>query len=282
MTKISELKYKHVSKLMDIGIAREEANAEFELILKKCCGFSSKDIALDENVSAEEEAEIENIIVIRTETKRPIQQILGEAHFMGDTYVVNKNTLIPRPETELLVNEALKILENIKNPKVLDIGTGSGCISCALAKLSDAEVIGIDISTAALQIALKNAEQLDLIKKAMFRKSDIYSNVSETFDMIISNPPYIPRSVKPALQAEVRDFEPEIALFTDDEEGLEFYNQIIIDAHKHLNLEGYLLFEIGINQSAAVQDMLMQNGFRILNVIKDFSNIERVIIAQID
>jgi len=282
MPRLSELKYKYITQLTNSKIEREEAIAEFELVVKKCCGFSAKDILMDKNVTPEEEKRIERIIHERIETKKPVQRILGEAHFMGDEYLINEHTLIPRPETELLVAEAVKILKTMKNPTVLDIGTGTGCIACAVAKNCSAEVIGVDISTDALQVALKNADRLDVIKKAMFRKSDIFSNVSEKFDIIVSNPPYIPRQNKAELQPEVRDFEPEMALFTDDEDGLEYYKNIISKAPKHLNHKGYLLFELGAGQADSVKKLLIKHGFNIINTVKDFQNIERVVVAQIN
>lgn len=283
MATVSELKYKYVPKLMDSGIEREEAAAEFELVIKDVCECSAKEILLDFELEEQDKNKIKELLNKRIETKMPIQYILGKGHFLGEEYLLNQSTLIPRPETELLATKAIELLKNNEAPKVLDIGTGSGCIACAIAKhINNVEVIGIDVSTTALQAAIKNAEKLNVIKKAMFRKSDIYSNVSEKFDMIVSNPPYIPLSQKDSLQNEVKNFEPEKALFTKDENGLEFYEKIIEDAHTHLNLEGYLLFEIGQGQAEAVENLLVSNSFTIKDILKDFNGIERVVVAQID
>ena len=130
-------------------------------------------------------------------------------------------------------------------------------------------------------MAIKNAEKLNVIKKAMFRKSDIFSNVSEKFDMIVSNPPYIPFSEKENLQSEVK-FEPEKALFAFDNLGIEFYKKIIEEAYNYLNLEGYLLFEVGQGQAEIVENILVENSFTVLDTIKDFNGIDRVIVAQVD
>ncbi len=282
MPKVSEVKYKYLNKLEQRGIDRAEAIAELDFVIKNVCDCTSKEIILDFELSKKQSLSIDSIFDERVATKRPIQQLLGVADFYGEKFYVNEHTLIPRPETELLVVEAVKILRNYENPKVLDIGTGSGNIACSLAgEFDDIEIIGVDISSKALQVALKNAEGLGVTKKAMFRKSDLFSNISETFDMIISNPPYIPKKLRNSLQEEVK-FEPELALFAQDEKGVDFYKAIITEASNYLNLEGYLLFEMGVNQSEIIQELLVQNYFRVIDVKKDFNNIDRVVIAQID
>lgn len=283
MPKVSEIKYKYLDKLEKSGIDRAEAIAELDLVIKHLCDCSTKDIVMDFELSNKETSGVENFLNERILSGKPIQQILGIADFCGEKLFVNEHTLIPRPETEILVAEAIEILKQYEQPKVLDIGTGSGNIACCIAKeFEDIEVIGVDISSKALQVALKNAEKLGVTKRAMFRKSNIFSNVSEKFDMIVSNPPYIPISQKESLQKEVKNFEPSLALFAEDEKGIKFYKSIIEDASNYLNLEGYLLFEIGINQSEIIQDLLVQNYFRVIDVKKDLNNIDRVIIAQID
>lgn len=283
MTTVSELKYKYVPKLMDFGIEREEAVAEFELVIKSVCGCGAKEILLDFDLEESDKNKIKEFLNKRLEIGMPIQYVLGKGYFLGEEYILNQSTLIPRPETELLVVKAIELIKGKQPAKVLDIGTGSGCIACAIAKhVEDVEVIGVDISTSALQVAIKNAEKLGVIKKAMFRKSDIYSNVSEKFDLIVSNPPYIPSLLKASLQSEVKNFEPESALFTKDEKGLEFYEKIIEDAHSHLNLEGYLLFEIGQGQKEEVENILVEHSFTEKEIIKDFNDIDRVVVAQID
>ena len=162
----------------------------------------------------------------------------------------------------------------------LDVGTGSGCIACMVAKFTDSQIIGLDISSDALNTALDNASKLNLFNKAIFRKSNIFSNVKpgETFDIIVSNPPYIPPAEKAKIQEEVK-FDPELALYTSDEKGLEFYEKITNGAPKILNKGGYLLFEIGINQSADVKSIMEKNGFSNIEIIKDLAGIDRVIVG---
>ena len=155
-----------------------------------------------------------------------------------------------------------------------------------VAKLSDAQVIGVDISTDALQVALENATKLNLFNKGIFRKSDIFSNVRnegegrEKFDIIISNPPYIPHSDKETLEKEVH-FDPALALFAADEHGIEFYDVITKQAPDYLNEGGYLVFELGIGQSSKVAELMASSGFEKIEIQKDLAGIERVISGRI-
>lgn len=159
--------------------------------------------------------------------------------------------------------------------------TGSGCIACMIAKLTNCQVLGVDISTEAIHTAFKNMERFELFNKAMFRKSDLFDKIreDEKFDLIVSNPPYIPPIMKKSIQKEV-SFDPEIALYTADDKGLEFYQKIIEKAPEFLNPNGYILFELGIGQSRDVAEILNTNGFKEIQVIKDLANIERVIFAR--
>ena len=167
---------------------------------------------------------------------------------------------------------------------MLDIGTGSGCIACMIARNTNAQVLGLDISTEALQVALDNAMSLELINKAIFRKSDIFSSIDyihgEKFDLIVSNPPYIPKHIKPSLQTEVRDYEPELALFTEDEYGIENYEKIISQAKNYLKPGGETIFELGANQSQLVSDLFLYHGFGDIELYKDVSGNDRVICAR--
>ncbi len=269
--------------LKNAGI--EEYKAEAKMIVLQVSGLSAEEIYLNNTIPNKEE--IINIAKKRASTKAPIQHILGFCYFMEEKYKVNKNVLIPRDETELLVLNAYDLIKDKKEKiNILDIGTGSGCISCALAKKlkkKDIEILATDISTDALEIAIENINNLNLVRKVIIRKSDIYSKIRdfEKFDLIISNPPYIPLSEKNNLDKIVSDFEPELALFTQDKEGIEFYERIIKDAKKYLKKEGFLAFEIGINQSGIIKDILLKYDFKNINIVPDLANIDRVITAQI-
>ena len=268
--------------LLSAGI--EEYKQEARLIVE-----SVSNLTLDKIIAGAEINNVEKIVEIakkRASTGMPIQHILGFSYFMGEKYIVNSDVLIPRDETEILVEESYKLLKD-KNEKIdiLDIGVGSGCISCALAKKlqnKNIEILAVDISLQAIKTALENADKLDLIRKIVFRKSDVYSKIRdcEKFDLIVSNPPYIPLKEKNILQREV-SFEPEIALFATDNNGVEFYEKIIKDASKFLKKGGFLAFEIGVNQSGLVKELFVKNGFKKIKIIKDLANIDRVIIAHI-
>lgn len=270
-----------VKILTDSGIDPNEANAEVKLLIEHFTGFGVKDIIMGKKLTTEKLELVKEKAELRARTRKPIQHIIGFADFMGEKFIVNPSVLIPRDETEFLVRKAVEII-NINDFKaVLDVGTGSGCIACMIAKYTHAQVIGLDISTDALNTALDNASKLNLNNKAIFRKSDIFSNVKpgESFDMIVSNPPYIPPSEKANIQKEVT-FDPETALFTKDEKGLEFYEKITSAAPKILNKGGYLIFELGIGQCADVKKLMEKSDFSNIEIIKDLAGIERVISAS--
>ena len=197
---------------------------------------------------------------------------------MGEYFKVTPDVLIPRDETEILVKKAIEIINQNKFEDVLDIGTGSGCIACTIAKNTNATVLGVDISSDALRIALDNVTNLRINNRAIFRKSNLFEKIreGESFDMIASNPPYIPYNT--TLSEEVNK-EPSIALYAN-EDGLEFYRKIIEKAPEFLNKEGYLLFELGINQAKFVSKF-MEKDFESIEVIKDLAGIDRVIVGKL-
>lgn len=264
------------------GFSFEEASVEIDFAIEILCGISPKDLILGIMPDPNDIKKLEKIVQQRVSSHAPIAQLLGHTFFMHQKFEVTQNTLIPRPETELLVKKAVGIIKENGFKQILDIGTGSGCIACMIAKLTAAQVLGVDISNEALKISLNNAMHLDLMNKALFRKSDLFSKIrdDEKFDMIVSNPPYIPLSEKKNLQIEVRDFEPETALFTKDEKGIEFYEKIIKSSKNYLNPNGYVIFELGINQSDLVKELFEENGFENIEILKDVSQIDRVVAAK--
>ena len=261
----------------------EEYQAEAKLILTEISKLTYEEILLGKNI--ENEKEILEIAKTRVKTKKPIQHLIGYSYFMGEKFIVNENVLIPRDETEILVNKGFELLKDKKTKlDILDIGVGSGCISCSLAKLLrnyEIEILGVDVSFEAIETALENINKLDLVRKVILRKSDIYSKIRpiEKFDLIISNPPYIPIKEKNNLQFELK-FEPSKALFALDDEGIDFYIKIIKDAPKFLKKDGWLAFEMGINQASSIYNLLTID-FKNIEIIKDMAGIERVICAQI-
>lgn len=268
--------------LTDSGIEPNEAKVEVRLLIEHFAGYSLVDILMGKKLTEDKLKIVEEKAKLRAKTHEPIQYIIGLADFMGEKFLVNKDVLIPRDETELLVRKAIEIIKENNFKMVLDMCTGSGCIACMIAKLTNSQAMGVDISTEAIHTAFKNMEKFGLYNRAIFRKSDIYSKIreDEKFDLIVSNPPYIPPKEKETIQEEV-SYEPDLALYTTDEEGLAFYEKIIKDAPKFLNKGGYLMFELGIGQSTSVAQLMKKAGFENIKVLKDLANIDRVIFGTL-
>lgn len=263
------------------GFSFEEAKSEVDFALETLFNFSYKDFMLGKVLESWQITKLEKVIDERTKTHRPIQQIIGQAYFYGRRFFVDEYTLIPRPETELLVDKVLEISKEISNPKILDIGTGSGCIPLTLIlQNKDITAHAVDISSEALETAKRNALFHNVLNNIRFFKSDLFNNVDEKYDIILSNPPYIPLKEKENLQIEVKNYDPESALFTKDDLGIEFYDKIVTKAKDYLLPNGFLAFELGINQSALVSDLLQKHKFSAIQIFKDYNSIDRVIISQ--
>lgn len=264
--------------LIDSGIEPNEAKYEIRMLLEHYFKYSEANRLRGEQLSGEQLDLIEEKVRYRAETKTPIQYITGEAWFAGEYFKVTPEVLIPRDETEILVNKAVETVLREGFRTVLDIGTGSGCIACTIAKKTDAEVLGVDISNDALRVALDNVTRLGINNKAVFRKSDLFGSVrdGEKFDLIISNPPYIPYGTK--LSEEVMQ-EPELALFAG-EEGCEYYRKITELAPKYMNDGGYLMFELGMGEAGTVKGF-MEKNFADIEIVKDLAGIERVISGKL-
>lgn len=259
----------------------DEAKSEVDFIIQMLFNFTSKDFILGRSLEQWQIDKIEKIIKERVNSRRPIQQIIGSAFFYGRRFFVNEYTLIPRPETEILVSEVLKIIEDINNPKILDIGTGTGCIPITLAiENKNINAHSVDISKEAIEMAEKNALLHNVYEKIKFIESDLFSKIKEKYNVIVSNPPYIPIKDKDSLQYEVKNYDPSLALFAKDEEGIEYYQKIITNANKYIFDDGFLCFEIGQNQGKLVSDLLKDNGYRNIKIVKDLNSLDRVIVSQ--
>ena len=231
---------------------------------------------------SEETAEKYYSCIEKRSRRIPLQHITGVQAFMGYTFRVNEHVLIPRQDTEVLVEEALYRLKD--GMQILDMCTGSGCILLSLMKMgmerrhiSGLSGAGADISEAALKVAEQNAQELNV--PVEFIKSDLFERVTGTFDMIVSNPPYIPTKVIEDLQDEVRLHDPYIAL-DGKEDGLYFYRKIVKDSVSHIKPGGMLLFEIGHDQGDAVSALLLDAGYEEVRVKKDLAGLDRVVIAM--
>ncbi len=282
MLSISENLKKATEILSESGVAeaRREANSLLAFVLQKDRTFL---IAHSEYELSDEETSRFQDVLERRKQREPFQYIVGKQEFYGLDFFVTKDVLIPRPETELIVESAIEILQNEINPRFLEIGVGSGCISVSiLYQNRTATAMGLDISENALQIALRNAQTHKVSERLKLKISDVFAELeAEKFDLIVSNPPYIPSEDFDELQLEVRDFEPQIAL-TDGENGLSIVEKIIKDAPKFLKSEGFLLMEIGIDQSNAVREMFAPNTWHHVEFINDLQGIPRMLKARLN
>lgn len=255
-----------------------EAQLDARLLLEEVCGTDHNTLLChgDREVSEAEEEKYRRALEQRA-VHVPLQHLLGYQDFMGLRFQVNEYVLIPRQDTEILVEEAMRYLHD--GMRILDLCTGSGCILLSLLHYSnDCEGVGVDISQEALQVAAQNAEALGI--KADFLKSDLYEKVTGKFDLLVSNPPYIERAIIPTLMEEVREYDPYIAL-DGGEDGLDFYRRIIGGAQDYLKRGGQILMEIGSGQAKAVSELLREAGFKEIDVCRDFAGLDRVVSGRL-
>lgn len=260
----------------------ENARLDAEYIFAYVLGVKRISLMLnfDEEISEENKNLIRQYIVRRGKYREPLQYIVKEWEFYGYPIKVDGRVLIPRQDTEILVEQCIFLMKEKENPKILDIGTGSGAISIALAKeLPESEVLGLDVSDDALKMAVINRE-LNNVSNLKFLKSDVFQHVREkNYDLIVSNPPYIPVEEYNELMPEVKEYEPRMAL-TDGGDGYYFYKKISEESVNYLKNGGYLAFEVGYNQGETVSQFMEKNGFQIIGRVADYGGIERVIIGR--
>ena len=261
-----------------------EADSDIRLLAMDVagCTYSTLILRMAEEVT-EKQAQRLHAYVTERMTHKPCQYILGTQEFMGYEFATAEEVLIPRPETELLVEEACRIAENWKDTpdgrkrRVLDLCCGSGCIGISFSKLRHGRdlVELADISDAAIALTKKNRERL----QADCAVIQTFMQIEGKYDMIVSNPPYIRTDEIPKLMAEVRDFEPHLAL-DGKADGLYFYDKIIREAREYLYEDGYILFEIGQDQLDAVRGLLVENGYTDIKGIKDYAGLDRIVTAR--
>ena len=263
--------------LNEAGI--EESTLDARLLLEAVCGTNRNDLLVHGEQPVEPEAEEKYFGWIGKRAEHiPLQQLTGEQDFMGLTFSVNEHVLIPRQDTEILVEEVLKELHD--GMRVLDMWTGSGCILLSLLHYSnDCEGLGVDLSAEALEVAGRNVLKVLPPEKAEhvhFLQSDLFEKVEGKFEIIVSNPPYIASAEVDRLMPEVRDHEPRMAL-DGTEDGLEFYRRIIAEAGQYLVSSGMLFFEIGYDQGQAVSELMREHGYREVQVVQDYAGLDRVV-----
>jgi release factor glutamine methyltransferase len=256
-----------------------------EIVFEKFLGYSKMQLRMNQDsFMSESELLLFHFAVKRLKKGEPIQYILEEAPFYGSNFYVNSDVLIPRPETEELVDLIVKTVPT--DASILEIGTGSGCIPIVLKKqLPKSEVLGIDVSAKAIAVAKRNAGDLgiDVLFEIadILQVSDLKSLGRDSFNVIISNPPYIGNSEKKEMSDQVLDFEPELALFVADSDPLLFYRKIGELAFAHFNSVGQLFFEINQKYGKEVVELLNNIGFKNVLLIQDINNNDRIIQASI-
>ncbi len=270
----------------------ENARLQVELLLAYALQFNRVQLYTnyDKPLSPNELALFRELLKRKLKNE-PLQYILGETEFYGLKFFVDNRVLIPRPETELLVEEILALCKKSSEdviPSLLDIGTGSGNIPIILAKyLSEATLVSLDCSRDALDVARKNAEyhcvaeRINFVHHNIFMPMNAMQSAVHSFDMIVSNPPYIAKDEVATLPPDVRDYEPQLAT-TDDGDGYKFYYRIAEIGKELLRGEKIVAVEIAFNQSKKVQHIFAEFGYRILAVKKDYSGYERIIIASLN
>lgn len=269
-----------VEKLTPIYDAGE-AESFFYIALEELKGWKRTDLALNPDVELTAEEQLKwDAVLQQLEQQKPIQYIFGKAYFYGLEFEVSQHTLIPRPETEELVEWIVQESKSSGKIKILDIGTGSGCIAIALAKnLPDAEVYTIDVSPEALAVAKSNAEHNNVA--VTFWQKDILTTESlpEIFDIIVSNPPYVRHLEKQEIKKNVLEYEPHLALFVEDNDALLFYRKIAEIAKKTLSAKGKLFFEINQYLGKETTKMLAQQGYQNIELRKDIYGNDRMVKA---
>jgi len=268
--------------LQNKGIKSSRLNAELLLSHILNCKRLELYLSFDRPL---QKSEIDSYreLLKRRSTFEPLQYIIGKVEFYGLEFEVNQSVLIPRPETELLVEAVIESVAKDENINILDIGSGSGNISIALAKnIPSCTVVGIDISEEAIETSTRNAKLNGVESQLMFVKKNILNGIEineNSFDVVVSNPPYVSVADFVNLDPELRLYEPQIAL-TDEIDGLSFYRNISVLSRSLLKNNGKLFFEIGAGQSDAVKKILIDSDYKNIVIIKDYSDIERVIIGE--
>ena len=259
-----------------------DARIDARRLLEHVCGTSIQTLLADPDrpVSRQEYEKYQELIA-RRQQREPLAYILGEQEFMGLSFRVSPHVLIPGQDTENLVEEAMRELTD--GSRILDLCTGSGCILLSLLQYSNHNSgIGTDLSPEALAVAEENGKRLGLSGRAAWLQGDLFEALEglpeEKFDLIISNPPYIPTEVIGTLEPEVKDREPRMAL-DGGQDGLDFYRRILTEAWKHLYISGSVMLEIGYDQGDAVRQLMEECGYHDIRIIKDYAGNDRVAAA---
>ena len=259
--------------------SHQNPRLEIEWMLRSLLNCERLDLYMrfDEPLSGSQLSTLRGWVKRRSKNE-PLQYITESCEFFGREFFVDTRVLIPRPETERLIDKAIKSVKNVRSPNILDIGTGSGCIAITLAKeIKNSNVIGIDKSIGSLQVSKKNSAELNVENVTFFEMDILNQYPKEKFDLVISNPPYVPKSEMSGLMNDVKDFEPEIAL-TDFDDGLTFYKRISKIIPHILKDDSSCILELGIgNHPENVLSIFKQSGYSNLETINDYNGDKRVL-----
>lgn len=270
------------NRFVSAGISAGLAALDAEVLARRVLGWDKARFLADRNEDATSVFVLKyEPLVARRERREPVSYILGMREFWGMELEVGPDVLIPRPETELIVEETLALVARDSTPLIIDVGTGSGCLAIALAhEIPLARVIATDVSPHALKVARRNAERHGLSERITFVETSFLDGINETADVIVANPPYVPSIAEPALTPEVRDYEPPVAVFSGVD-GLDGLRSVLAAAAKRLTPGGWLVMEFGCGQDDSVSALVAEiDGIEFVKVRHDLQEIARTVICR--
>jgi release factor glutamine methyltransferase len=270
------------ARFMNAGISANLATLDAEVLARQVLGWDRARFLVDRNEKATSVFLLQyEPLVARRERREPVSYILGTREFWGLPFEVGPDVLIPRPETEFIVEETLELTGRDSHPVIVDVGTGSGCIAVSLAReIPGARIIATDVSKYALAVARRNAIRHEVADRITFVETSFLDGIEDTVDVIVSNPPYVPAVAQPALTPEVRDYEPAVAVF-GGADGLDGLRSVVQGAAKRLRPGGWLVMEFGCGQDDCVTDLVSGiSGIDVVKIRHDLQDIPRTVICQ--
>ena len=281
--RVAEALHKAAMILENSGVESAEVNAQW--LMAHVLGCNRPELGLKQGytLTVKQQAQWDQMVAQRAQ-RIPLQHLIGTVEFCGLELAVNKHVLVPRPETEILAEAAWKFAKLKESTVVLDIGTGSGCLAIAIASQTTRTIVhALDLSKEALKVARDNANRHGLSDRIFFHMIDMRQDcpIGGAFELIVSNPPYIPASDIDSLQEEVREHDPRLAL-DGGEDGLDYYRSLVMNYLPHLKPQGRLMLEVGGGQAPEVSDLIIKRGGRISKILTDLNNVERIVIASPD
>ncbi len=279
---INDLVHGARDRFMHAGISANLATLDAEVLARQVLGWDRARFLTDRNDAATSVFLLQyEPLVARRERREPVSYIIGMREFWGLPFEVGPDVLIPRPETEFIVEEALAISGKSGSPVIIDVGTGSGCIAISLAlEIPGARVIATDVSAHALQVARRNALRHNVADRVSFVETSFLDGIEEVADIIVSNPPYVPSLAQPALTPEVRDYEPPVAVFAG-EDGLDALRSVVEGAVGRLKPGGWLVMEFGCGQDDCVSALVGEiHGIDVVKIRHDLQDIPRTAVCR--